>query len=59
MIKFTNAAGNVVQTNRVVLKPGMNNIPMTLNSYASGMYYVSMVLSGDNSVQTTTLIKHR
>ena len=59
VVRLVNASGITVQTSRVLLKPGVNNIPMSLMNYASGLYYVNLVLSSSNTVQNAVVVKQR
>lgn len=57
MIRVVSATGTTIQNVKLVLKPGMNNIPLSLMKQAAGNYYVNLILTTSNSVQTATVIK--
>ncbi|AXY74816.1 hypothetical protein D3H65_12850 [Paraflavitalea soli] len=58
-IRIFNAAGNTVHTANILLKPGMNTVPLTLVKQTAGIYYVSLVITHSNTVRTATVIKQR
>lgn len=57
VIRLIASTGYSLQSTHVVLKPGINNIPMTLMNRASGLYYVNLLITGNGSTQTATVIK--
>lgn len=57
VVKLTNTSGAVIQSTKVILKSGLNNIPMSLLDRSSGIYYVSLIISGSSNIQTAAVIR--
>ncbi|MBO9633248.1 MAG: SBBP repeat-containing protein [Chitinophagaceae bacterium] len=57
VMRLISSGGQILRSTPVVLKPGANNIPMTLMNQAPGVYYVSLLITASGSVQTASVIR--